>query len=240
MRYAIFADIHANLEGLEAVLEDAASQGVEQYACLGDIVGYNANPVECLQRVRDLNCPTVLGNHDEEAIGTDLLDRMNPPAAASMQWTRDQLGEEEKQWIRGLRMVRQVKSMTLVHSSLDSPENWTYVTSHWDAKANFAYQMTPLCFHGHTHVPIIYTKQGQQEEVENVKITLDRGAKYFINVGSVGQPRDGDWRSSYAIYDTEERTVEMRRCEYDIQTTQQKILAAGLPEMLADRLEVGR
>lgn len=240
MRYAIFADIHANLEGLDAVLADAGTQGVDEFACLGDIVGYNADPVACVQRVRALNCPVVLGNHDEEAVRNHPLDRMSPLAAAAMEWTRNQLDEEIRRWFAGVRLVRQVRTMTLVHSSLDSPENWTYVVNRWDAMASFAYQFTPVCFHGHTHVPAVYVKRGRVEQLSEMAVKLESGTKYFINVGSAGQPRDGDWRASYAIYDNEAHTVEIRRVEYDIDLTQKKILDAGLPELLANRLGSGR
>lgn len=240
MRIAIFADIHANLEALNAVLADAQQQAVTDYVCLGDIVGYNADPAACLEKVRELGCPTVKGNHDEDAAGSHSLDNMNPVAAAALEWTRSQLSDEQRQWLARLRMVRQVSEFTAVHSTLDQPTNWNYVTNRFDAMANFSYQFTPLCFHGHTHVPRVYVKTDRVQEVPSDSITIEKGAKYFINVGSVGQPRDGDWRASYAIYDVPSQLVVFRRVEYDIVTTQQKILAAGLPKMLAERIMEGR
>jgi len=240
MRIAIFADIHANLEALNAVLADAQQQAVTDYVCLGDIVGYNADPAACLERVRELGCPTVKGNHDEDAAGSHPLDSMNPVAAAALEWTRSQLTDEQRHWLARLRMVRQVSEFTAVHSTLDQPSNWNYVTNRFDAMANFSYQFTSLCFHGHTHVPRVYVKTDRVQEVPADAITIEKGAKYFINVGSVGQPRDGDWRASYAIYDVPSQLVVFRRVEYDIVTTQQKILAAGLPKMLAERIMEGR
>jgi len=240
MRIAIFADIHANLEALEAVLADAAQQSVTEYVCLGDIVGYNADPSACLEKVRDLACPTVKGNHDEDAAGSHSLDTMNPVAAAALEWTRTQLSDEQRQWLTRLRMVRQIAEFTAVHSTLDQPGSWNYVTNRFDAMANFSYQFTPLCFHGHTHVPRVYMKTDRVQEVPADSIAIEKGAKYFINVGSVGQPRDGDWRASYAIYDIPSQHVVFRRVEYDIVTTQEKIIAAGLPRMLAERIEEGR
>jgi len=240
MRIAIFADIHANLEALNAVLADAQQQAVTDYVCLGDIVGYNADPAACLEKVRELGCPTVKGNHDEDAAGSHSLDNMNPVAAAALEWTRSQLSDEQRQWLARLRMVRQVSEFTAVHSTLDQPTNWNYVTNRFDAMANFSYQFTPLCFHGHTHVPRVYVKTDRVQEVPADSITIEKGAKYFINVGSVGQPRDGDWRASYAIYDVPSQLVVFRRVEYDIVTAQQKILAAGLPKMLAERIMEGR
>jgi predicted phosphodiesterase len=240
MRIALFADIHANLEALEAVLADAEAHGATDYVCLGDIVGYNADPAACLERVRAMGCPVVKGNHDEDASGSHSLEAMNPVAAAALQWTREQLSDEQRQWLRRLRMVRQVEDFTVVHSTLDQPANWNYVTNRFDAMANFSYQFTQVCFHGHTHVPRVYVKTDKVQEVPADQVTIESGAKYFINIGSVGQPRDGDWRASYALYDLESREIYFRRIEYDIATTQQKILAAGLPEMLAHRIAEGR
>ncbi|HEY8991698.1 MAG TPA: metallophosphoesterase family protein [Luteolibacter sp.] len=240
MRIALFADIHANLEALEAVLADAEAHGATDYVCLGDIVGYNADPAACLERVRAMGCPVVKGNHDEDASGSHSLEAMNPVAAAALQWTREQLSDEQRQWLRRLRMVRQVEDFTVVHSTLDQPANWNYVTNRFDAMANFSYQFTQVCFHGHTHVPRVYVKTDKVQEVPADQVAIEDGAKYFINIGSVGQPRDGDWRASYVLYDLDSRVIYFRRIEYDIATTQHKILAAGLPEMLAHRIAEGR
>jgi predicted phosphodiesterase len=240
MRIALFGDIHANLEALEAVLEDAAKQDVTDYVCMGDVVGYNADPAACLERVRAMNCPTVKGNHDEDASGTHSLDSMNPTAAAALEWTRQQLDEEQRLWLRRLRMVRQVSDFTVVHSTLDQPAHWNYVTNRFDAMSNFSYQFTQVCFHGHTHVPRVYVKSDKVVETPAESVVIEDGAKYFINVGSVGQPRDGDWRGCYAIYDIELKLVVFRRVEYDIATTQRKIIGAGLPETLAERIAEGR
>lgn len=240
MRIALFGDIHANLEALETVLQDARDHSVNEYVCLGDVVGYNADPAACLEIVRQMNCPTVKGNHDEDAAGSHSLDTMNPVAAAALMWTRKQLNPEQRDWLNRLRMIRQVKDFTVVHSTLDNPPEWNYVTNRFEAIANFTYQFTQLCFHGHTHVPRIYVKNSGVAELEPGTVNIEPGSKYFINIGSVGQPRDGDWRASYVIYDTEAHTVTFRRLEYDIVTTQNKIVAAGLPIMLAERLADGR
>lgn len=240
MRIALFGDIHANLEALEAVLADASQQDVTDYVCTGDIVGYNADPSACLEIVRDMNCPTVKGNHDEDAAGSHSLDSMNPVAAAALEWTREQITDEQRHWLTRLRMVRQVSQFTVVHSTLDQPAKWNYVTNRFDAMANFSYQFTQICFHGHTHVPRIYAKSDRVQEIVADSVIIEPGLKYFVNIGSVGQPRDGDWRACYAIYDLESRMIVFRRVEYDIATTQEKILAAGLPPMLAERIQEGR
>jgi diadenosine tetraphosphatase ApaH/serine/threonine PP2A family protein phosphatase len=240
MKYAIFGDIHANLEALQTVLEDAAAEGCDHHVCLGDVVGYNANPRECLEIVRSLDCPVVKGNHDEEACLKTSLDTLNPLAAHALKWTRDALTEDDRQWLNALKLVRQVRDFTIVHATLDTPGGWGYVTNKFDAMASFSYQFTMLCFHGHTHTPRIYVKDGSVEALPASEVHLQLGRKYFINAGSVGQPRDGDWRASYAVYDADAQTVTIRRLEYDIATTQRKIREAGLPEMLANRLAAGK
>ncbi|MEG0024773.1 MAG: metallophosphoesterase family protein [Akkermansia sp.] len=239
-KIAIISDIHANLEALQAVLVDIKTMDCDQIACLGDIVGYNANPAECLDTIRNLNCPVVKGNHDEEAAGTSNPVGMNPAAYSALMWTREALSDEQKDWLRHLRMVRNVAPFTIVHSTLDQPGLWHYIINKFDATSNFNFQFTNLCFHGHTHVPkiFVYENMGVQE-YQATDFTPESGKKYFINVGSVGQPRDNDWRASYCIYDTQQQVISFRRVEYDIKTTQQKILNAGLPIMLAERLAQG-
>lgn len=239
-RIALFGDIHANLEALETVLADAREQGCNQFICLGDVVGYNADPAACLEIVRELGCPVVKGNHDEDSSGTHSLDSMNPVAATALEWTRERLDDEQRTWLRRLRMVRQIRDFTVVHSSLDQPANWNYVTNRFDAMSNFSYQFTQVCFHGHTHVPRVYVKSDKVRDVPAESVAVEGGSKYFINIGSVGQPRDGDWRACYAIYDIASHHIVFRRLEYDIAATQNKILEAGLPEMLAERLADGR
>jgi diadenosine tetraphosphatase ApaH/serine/threonine PP2A family protein phosphatase len=246
MKYAVFGDIHANWEALEAVLADASAMGCTEYVCLGDVVGYNANPRECLQKVQEMGCPVVKGNHDEEASVDTSLEGLNPLAARALHWTRDSLTTEDRQWLRDLKLVRQVRDFTIVHATLDTPAGWSYVTNKFDAMASFSYQFTQLCFHGHTHTPRFYVKHGSVEAVAGEETELGRrlqildGSKYFVNVGSVGQPRDGDWRAAYAVYDLSTRQITIRRLEYDLQTAQEKILGAGLPEMLANRLAIGK
>ena len=240
MRTAIFGDIHANLEALQAVMADAKLQGVTDYVCLGDVVGYNADPIACLNIIRGMKCPTVKGNHDADASENHSLENMNPIAAFALQWTREQLDDDQRLWLKQLRMVRQVADYTIVHSTLDQPVNWNYVTNRFDAMSNFAYQFTQLCFHGHTHVPKVYVKTDKVREVTPDSVKIEPNAKYFINAGSVGQPRDGDPCACYAIYDSENKMIVFRRIDYDMATTQEKILNAGLPEMLAERLAEGR
>lgn len=240
MKFAILGDIHANLEALEAVLADAAEHGATHHVCIGDLVGYNANPHECVARIQGLECPVVKGNHDEEASADTEIVGLNPLAQAALLWTRDHLTDDDKRWLRELRLVRQVRDFTVVHATLDTPGSWGYVLNKFDAMASFSYQFTQVCFFGHTHVPRFYVK-GLSVTTENgSEIAIEPGRKYFINVGSVGQPRDGDWRSAYVLYDMEAGRVTLRRVEYDLPTAQRKILDAGLPPQLAERLAIGK
>jgi predicted phosphodiesterase len=240
MKYAIIADIHANLEAFQVVLEDARNQKVTHYACLGDVVGYNANPKECLEIVRKMNIPCVKGNHDEYCSTEDALEGFNPAAAEAVYWTREQLSNEERQWLCELKYSRMVANFTLVHATLDAPERWGYVFDKLAAAASFPYQNTQVCFFGHTHVPVAFMRDTVVRGGTYSKFKIDTAKKYFINVGAVGQPRDNNPKAAYVVYDMDEGTIELRRLEYDIPTAQKKILAAGLPERLAERLAVGR
>ena len=240
MKFAIFADIHANLEALQTVLADAEEEGCTHTVCLGDIVGYNANPHECVQVIQELDCPVVKGNHDEQASIETHLDGFNPLAEEALTWTRNSLTPEDKEWLSSLRMVRQVRDFTIVHATLDTPHKWGYIFNQLDASASFSYQHTAVCFFGHTHAPRAYVRDTAVHSLPLTEIRPEMGKKYFLNVGSVGQPRDGDWRASYAIYDVRANHIKLKRLEYDLQTAQQKVLDAGLPPRLAERLALGK
>src|SRR5881392_2807505 len=146
MRFAIFSDVHANLEALEAVLADARGRNCTDFVCLGDVVGYNANPHECVERIRELDCPIVKGHQDEQAALLESLSDFNPVAERAIQWTRDNLSEEDRKWLRDLPLQRQVRDFTIVHATLDTPSQWGYVFNNLDAAASFAYQHTGVCF----------------------------------------------------------------------------------------------
>ena len=239
--FAVLGDIHSNLDALNVVLEDCRSQGVTDFLCTGDVVVYNACPQECMDIIRELGCPVVVGNHDFYVASQQNLDDFNPAAAAVVEWTRRQLSEDELSWLRVLPFTRTQMGITLVHSTMDNPENFGYVFDNLQAEANFLNQKTPVCFHGHTHCPMIYEKSMNGVfRIDAQDFTLPMGRKYFINVGSVGQPRDGDPRATYVIFDPKERTVRYRRLAYDIEAAQERIRLAGLPERLAARLAVGQ
>jgi predicted phosphodiesterase len=240
MKYAILADIHANLEALEIVLADSREQRCTHYACLGDVVGYNANPKECLDQIREMGMPCVKGNHDEYCSIESNLEGFNPHAAEAIQWTRAQLTEEDRDWLRNLKYIRLVASYSIVHATLDGPQRWGYVFDRLAAAASFTYQNTSVCFFGHTHVPVAFIRDSVVRGGTYSKFKIEPGRKYFINVGSVGQSRDGVAKATYVIYNMDEGSVELRRLDYDIPKTQAKIRAAGLPERLAERLALGK
>ena len=269
MKYVIFSDIHGNLEALNAVLNVCRANNVNAYLCLGDIVGYNANPKECLDIVRKLpGFICVKGNHDEYATNGEAGESgFNPHAKAAVMWTQSQLSEEEQQYLSTLPMRGNIKgaNMTLIHATLDSPSAWGYIFDAYQAEDNFANQFTQLCFCGHSHVPVMFAKkpvtmisgrkieeipewadrreggldEEEMEQMDSITCSILPGYKYLINIGSVGQPRNHDRRASFVIYDSDTKEVTRYRVPYDFRTAQKKILEAGLPERLAARLERG-
>ena len=240
MRYALIADIHSNLEALEVVLNDAKEQKCTHYACVGDVVGYGANPKECLDIIRNMGMPVVKGNHDEYCSSEEDLEGFNPHAAEAVNWTRKQLSKEDRAWLRDFKYIRLVASFSMVHATLDGPQRWGYVFDKLAAAASFTYQNTAVCFFGHTHVPVAFVRDSMVRGGTYSKIRVEPGKKYFVNVGAVGQPRDGNPKSGYVVYDLTEGTIELRRLDYDIAKAQKKIIEAGLPQRLADRLAVGK
>jgi len=241
-RFAILGDIHANSDALAAVIEDARSQSATDFLCVGDIVGYNADPVGCIALVRDqLAAVTVRGNHDHYCSYDERLNDFQPLAASVIDWTRRQLSDDDSTWLRQLPLQKAHMGIGLVHSTLDMPDHWGYVFDLLDAEAHFNYQSTTLSFHGHTHVPVVFAKQGGDVmRFEPSTFHAGIGTKYFINVGSVGQPRDGDPRSSYVLFCSKTRTIEFRRVAYDVEAAMGRNLRAGLPERFVKRLALGR
>ena len=237
MRYGLFSDVHSNLEALEVVLHALAKEKVQKYICVGDIIGYAANPNECLNRVRCLPAVVVVGNHDLAAVGHPVLYELYDVAREAAEWTAPQLTEENKAWIRSLPLVARQEEATLVHGSLFEPEVFHYIHEPSEIEQNFSLMETQLCFIGHSHFPWII-EEGTPTAVR--EITYHQEKRYLVNVGSVGQPRDGDPRASFCVWDTTARRIELKRIEYDYKVTQRKILEAGLPIRFADRLEVGQ
>ena len=246
MRYAVISDIHSNLEALRAVLEAIDSLGVERIVCLGDVVGYNADPNECIALIRERNIDCIVGNHDVRAVtGADLTE-FNPIAREALLWTRDNLTEESAKFLSGLPSTLTVDDAFLaVHGWVNDTDS--YIFSELDAAMNLklmgALPGAPaLCFFGHTHFAVSYLEApGQGVRIETSKrIRLNGDVRALVNPGSVGQPRDSDPRAAFVVYDRDLRVVTLERIEYDIEAASTKIIEAGLPKMLADRLKHGR
>ena len=236
-RTAIFSDIHGNLKALEAVVADANSAGAQNFACLGDIVGYGPNPIECIAALQKIDCVCVKGNHDDDASNNRSLENLNDEARASLEWTRKRLSSSQKDWLAALPYQRRLGRNMLVHASLDNPEVWNYVRNRFDAASSMQMQKTPLCFFGHTHVPAAYCKEGVNvSALSETFIHLQTEQSYLINVGSVGQPRDGVPEASYVIFDRVERTLDFRRVPYDVQAVVEEINSSELPSTLGERL----
>ncbi len=228
-KYAILGDVHSNLEALTSVLDDARNQGCTQFACVGDLVGYNANPRECLELIRNLGVSCVKGNHDEYASMDEYVPGLSPRAASSMAWTRVHLDEEDKAWLGTLKHVRVIDGFAIVHASLDGPDRWPYVFERLGAASHFNYQHTGVCFYGHTHLPMVFIRDHDIRGSSLTRFTVDTGRQYLVNVGSVGEPRDGTGLASYVVYDTSSRQIELRRVPYEAAATEAKLREAGLP-----------
>jgi diadenosine tetraphosphatase ApaH/serine/threonine PP2A family protein phosphatase len=241
VRYAILSDIHANLEALRAVLEDARPR-VDAMLCLGDIVGYGAEPEGCIELVAERCQAVVAGNHEHAAAGLMTLEWFNAYARAAAEWTRQRLDDEHRAWLAALPLLREFEQATLVHASPSQPDDWEYVISAEDGHRAFASFATRLCFVGHSHLPGVWVQGswGRSHEAGAVDIILEPGCRYLFNVGSVGQPRDRDPRAAWVLWDADARRVTLRRVAYDVAATRSRIVAAGLPTFLADRLGEGR
>lgn len=241
MKYGILGDIHANLEALEAVLEEMDKQGVKKWVSVGDLVGYGANPVECIDIVRHrLKAVVTAGNHDFAAVDKLNIDFFNAYARESALWTRRTLPEEHKAFIRSLKLVEYCDTFSVVHSTLYSPELFEYIQTSYDAHLSFEQQSTPLSFMGHSHVPVNFFKRKNVSFNMDTEVKLDENSKIMVNVGSIGQPRDENPDAVCAVYDSDEGTVRITRVRYDVEKAARKIVGAGLPEILAERLKYGR
>lgn len=239
MRYAILGDIHSNNEALRAVLADVERVGADRILCLGDIVGYGAEPGECIREIYTRRIDSVLGNHDSAVVGHTPLDWFNDYARAAVVWTAGRLSGEEKKYLSSLPLTGEYEGFTIVHSSLAAPAEWNYVTGIIEAMRCFECLTAPLCFVGHSHMPVIFRESGGITRHMEKAIRIEKNAHYIVNVGSVGQPRDGDPRAGYGLYDAGQMSVELRRVSYDVRKASAAIIAAGLPEFLALRLEKG-
>ncbi|MCI0706682.1 MAG: metallophosphatase family protein [Ignavibacteriae bacterium] len=232
MRLAIVSDIHSNLEALTTTLELIDSSNIDQTVCLGDIVGYGANPSECLALVQKRCSVVIMGNHDRAAVDVSHAENFTSNARRAIQWTNNMLSKEEKRYLQSLPYVAELDHLLLVHGSPYEPEEFHYVLSLFDAMSAMKHFTQRLCFIGHSHVPGIFSENGRVE-------TITPNDRYLINVGSVGQPRDGNPMLSFGILDTDNVKYENIRRAYDTEAAAKKIIAAGLPPALGQRLMVG-
>lgn len=240
MRVAVFSDIHGNLEALDAVLAEVRDEGPDEVWCLGDIVGYGADPAECVARVRE-RCPvSLLGNHDAVAAGLHDDAGFNELARTAIRWARSSLGADALAYLRALPMVHHDHGVLAAHAHPTEPDGWAYLFPGQDVVEVFEASTHEVMLVGHSHCP------GVANDGEHViahlgqgKVALEPGTRYLVNVGSVGQPRDQDPRAAWGLLDLDARTYEQRRVEYDLDRAQGKILEAGLPPLLAERLSKG-
>ena len=246
MRLGIFSDVHANLEALQAVLQAYQEVQIDRYVCLGDIVGYGANPNECCKLVRDLTELVVMGNHDAACCGRLRRDWFNPAARAAVEEHQRMLEAGHMTWLAQLPYRVEMADMLFCHGSPYRQEEFPYILDEADieAIARHVPDRHPLIFVGHTHRGTAFTFRERPilrvwEDPREVLQILP-SHRYVLNVGSVGQPRDGDWRASYTIFDTEARTFELRRTEYDVDAASEKIESLGLPITLSERLFLGQ
>jgi diadenosine tetraphosphatase ApaH/serine/threonine PP2A family protein phosphatase len=246
MRTALLADIHSNLEALQACLAHARREGVDRFAFLGDLLGYGADPLACLDIVAGLveqGAPAVLGNHDEACLGGH-LDAMHYVARDAIYWTRERLGPRERAFLSGLPLVVSEEDRLYVHASADEPGSWIYITGPQEAAHALAATDARIVLGGHVHHPLLYftTPGGTLRSfvpVPGVPLPLSDFRRWLVIAGSVGQPRDGNPAASYAIHDAAAGTLTHFRVPYDVQAAANKILEAGLPERLAWRLTTG-
>jgi diadenosine tetraphosphatase ApaH/serine/threonine PP2A family protein phosphatase len=246
MRIGILGDVHSNLEALTAAVACLRTERIDHWVQVGDIVGYGADPIACIELVRSLGCTVCLGNHDAAVVGYMPTDYFNQYARAAIEWTRATLRPEDLDYIRGLPLKVEHSEYTVVHGSLHLPAQFGYVFSPVEAAESLAEQRTKVAFVGHSHVPACYLQRrgGTVHDLDVVfesefETSVEGYARVLLNVGSVGQPRDEDARAAYAIYDTATGSLRIARVDYDIPGAQRKIREAGLPSVLADRLALG-
>jgi putative phosphoesterase len=240
MKYGIFSDIHSNLEAFQVVLSFFKRENVDKFIFLGDVVGYGASPNETILLLQELKPVCIGGNHDFGAVDKFDISYFNPIAREAILWTRKSLKAEGRSFLQTLPLIYEDQQFICTHGSLYQPQQFHYILGMEDARFNFTLLDKQVCFFGHSHRQECYIlKDNQVYLATDPVLTLQADAKYMINVGSVGQPRDRDWRTCLCIYDTKKGLISFRRLEYDVKKAANKILEAGLPSPLAYRLYVG-
>ena len=241
MKFIIFSDIHSNLESLQSFCRVTESVLHDKKVCLGDIVGYNADPNPVVEWVRDKTDFALAGNHDYSVLNKTDPNYLNPAAYQASLWTRRNLTNSNKDFLNTLPIEKEEDGIYWVHSSPFEPKKWHYVSTKKIAEKNFNYFDQAICFVGHSHLPGIFEKNKNNKVYshDTTKEELDPESRYIINVGSLGQPRDGNPDPVFVFYDSVSHIVKFFRFSYDLFSTQQKIIACGLPYILADRLKKG-
>lgn len=241
MRIVILSDIHGNLEALTAALSAVDEMEYDSIVCLGDVVGYGANPNEVTEIIRERASISIRGNHDEAAIDPSEEVYFNSWAVAAIRWTREQLSPDNLDYLKSTPFEAFLDDVRLVHASPGEPEQWRYVLSPQAAAREFSAFDESFCFIGHSHVPMIVlrTEVGTSELLDG-EVALPAGARVLMNVGSVGQPRNGDPRACFAVLDLEDRSARLVQVPYDLHTARNKIIGEGLPRFLGDRLLLGQ
>lgn len=242
MKFALISDIHGNLEALTAVLQDIDRQQVDSIHCLGDVIGYGSDPSACLELVEKYCDIKLLGNHEYVMLGMESFDGYTPIAKLSTEWTKSQLTDRDFSLIAGYIMDHNINDLYLVHASPFEPEQWHYILTPEEATIAFDRLKERICFHGHSHIPLLFSEMPDQPPRRKAGHSFlpDSKNRYLINIGSVGQPRDDDPRACYVIFDVDQEDITYHRVAYDIKTAQSKMTQAQLPDMLISRLAVGR
>lgn len=241
MRYGIFSDVHSNEAALAAVAAALRDDGVDRVLCAGDLVGYAAAPEPCVEQARALAHAVVAGNHDWAAVGRCDAAGFHDDARAALAWTTPRLSAATAQYLAGLPLTWRDEQVTMAHGTLHEPDRFHYLLETDAAARSLALQTTPVAVVGHTHVPVAFAvdADGEVRLLRGPRIEIQRGRRYLVNAGSVGQPRDQDPRACYVLYDTAARALEFKRVPYPVARTQHAIRAAGLPARCADRLAFG-
>ncbi|MBP7654682.1 metallophosphoesterase family protein [Candidatus Dependentiae bacterium] len=246
MRYCFISDIHSNLPALESVIHHSKKYQIDKYICLGDIVGYNSNPGECIELIKTLTDEVCAGNHDYAVAGKLETDEFNKFAKFAVDWTKQNITSCQIEYLtNNLKIIVSAPKFEAVHGALSNPVT-DYMMNIWIAVTNFKLMKTNLCFIGHTHIPIIFYQNIDGKEPGSIKIIpfekykIDNNKKYIINVGSIGQPRDNDPRASYLIFDDEEMSLTYNRVDYNIEFIQSGMKKFGFPEYLITRLSSGQ
>ncbi len=245
MLLGIIGDIHGNIEALDATYKTLKDAGCQKIVCTGDIVGYGASPQECIDFVRDNKVVSIRGNHDHYTTQRNTDWNIQPYAKQVIQWMQNTMPQSYIDWLDTLPYHLEVEGVQFVHSSLESVDGklWPYILSAQSALFHFFLQNSKFCFYGHTHIPLIFVLNRGNVTIEMLttrNLAKAKGEKFLFNSGSVGQPRDFDSRASSAIFDTKKLDLTLVRVKYNVEQTQLKILAAGLPSQLAERLSSGQ